>query len=159
MTASSPIPDERDAQIVALADRFREYLSHQTDIDIVPPVAVAIDDGHASVSLEIAFERLDAALGQLIDLASIYAEGQIATDMLEPLILPAAALAGEYLRSALDAFWIAPDLEMPNWDAELDLALPGGIGIDLVGVTRAALLSGMPNLSAIARRVTEDPPT
>lgn len=155
MTASSPIPDpdERNAQIAQLAEQFREYLSQQTDIEIVPLGAIASGEGPAAVSLEIAFERLDAALGQIIDLASIYAEGQIATDMLEPLILPAAALAGEYFRSALDAFWIAPDPEMPDAGSELDLGLPGGIAIDLVGVTRAAMLSGEPDLSAIARHV------
>ena len=159
MTASASIPDERDAQIVTLAERFREYLSQQTDIEIVPSGAVASGDGPAAVPLETAFERLDAALGQLIDFASIYAEGQVASDMLEPLILPAAALAGEYLRAALDASWIAPDLEMPDWDSSLDLALPQGIAIDLVGVTRAALLSGAPNLSALIHRLTGDRPS
>lgn len=158
MTASAPIPDERNEQILALAERFREYLSHQTDIQIVPPGAVTTSDGSDAISLEIAFERLDAALGQLIDLASIYAEGQVATDALESLILPAAALAGEYLRAALDASWLPVDPEMPDAGSMLDLALPGGVAIDLVGVARAALLSTAPNLSAVARRIIEDIP-
>ncbi len=139
---------ERAGQIAALAHRLVEYLQQQTGNDIVEPGAVS--NAYGPSHFLLAFERLDAALDQIGDLASVYADDPRAT--LEPLVLPTAALAGEYLRAALGARWHEPN-DDPLAGEALILVLPDGIAIELVGVARAAILSSAPNLTAVARRL------
>lgn len=141
--------DDRARQIAALAERFRDYLAHQTDTDMLEIEAVATDHGLAVLT---AFERLDAALALLIDLASVYDDAPRGT--LEPLVLPAAALAGEYLRAAGLAGWHEPDDDDLAGDADL-VIVAATTAIDLAGVARAALASERPNLSAVARRLAQ----
>lgn len=141
--------DERAGQISALAERFRDYLALQTDTQMPEIEAVATDHG---LDVFLAFERLDAALALLLDLASVYDDGGSSRAAIEPLVLPAAALAGEYLRVAGMANWHAPG------EDDLDDALviiAGSAAIDMSGVARAALASEHPNLSAVARRLVE----
>lgn len=141
---------ERSRQIAALAERFRDYLTHQTDTDMLEIEAVATDHG---LGVLAAFERLDAALALLLDLASVYDDAGPTPGTLEPLVLPAAALAGEYLRAAGLAAWHEPDDDDLADDALIIIAGPAAI--DLTGVARAALASDRPNLSAVARRLAE----
>ncbi len=139
---------ERSRQIAALAERFRDYLTQQTDTDMTAIEAVATDHGLAVFT---AFERLDAALTLLLDLASVYDDAP-ARNTLDPLVLPAAALAGEYLRAAGLAAWHEPEDDDIAGDSSL-VIVAGTAAIDLAGVARAALASERPNLSAVARRL------
>jgi hypothetical protein len=138
---------DRASRFAALASGFAGYLTAQTGIEIaVPSGTGAAADADPRVVLAT-IERLDAALQQIIDLATAYSDDPRLT--LEPLALPAAALMGEVLRAGLGAAW----LDEGDEDA-LAIVTLDGIAIDLVGVTRAALLSGSPNLTAVARRMT-----
>lgn len=139
---------ERPRQIAALAERFRDYLTHQTDTDMLEIEAVATDHG---LGVLAAFERLDAALAVLLDLASVY---ESARGTFEPLVLPAAALAGEYLRAAGLATWHEPEEDDFGADDAL-VIVAGPTAIDLAGVARAALASDRPNLSAVAQRLAD----
>ncbi|HAX25854.1 MAG TPA: hypothetical protein DCX80_12565 [Chloroflexi bacterium] len=141
--------DERSRQIAALAERFRDYLTHQTDTDILEIEAVATDHGLCIT----AFDRLDVALELLLDMASVYSDAGPARGALEPLILPAAALAGEYLRAAGLASWHEPGED--DLAIEALVIVSGATAIDLDGVARAALASGRPSLSAVARRLAD----
>ncbi|HMM43717.1 MAG TPA: hypothetical protein PKA95_17620 [Thermomicrobiales bacterium] len=141
---------ERSRQIATLAEQFRDYLTHQTDTDMPKIEAVATDYG---LGVLAAFERLDAALALLLDLASVYDDAGPARGALEPLVLPAAALAGEYLRAAGLAAWHESGDDDLADDALIIVAAT--TAIDLTGVARAALASERPNLSAIARRLAE----
>lgn len=149
MAAASPA--SRDEQIAALAEQFVAYLRQATDIKLDTPGAVS--DAHGPAALLAAVERLDLALAQLLDMASVYDDAS--SPSLEALALPAAALTGEYLRHATGARWLAPDPDDPMPDDTLTLVTGDGIAIDLFGVTRAALLGGDPNLSAVIARLVE----
>jgi hypothetical protein len=102
--------------------------------------------------LLVAVERLDLALGQLADLASVYDTS--AGPSLEPLALPVAALTGEYLAAA-GSRWLPPDPDDPTPSDGLTIVTAGGIAIDLLGVARATLLSGAPNLAAVVERLVD----
>ncbi len=141
MTRDNSI-SRRDQQLREYALGFAEYLSAQTGILLSPP------ESQRPASLRGSMERLDLALGQIADLASVY--GDDSRHDIEPLIIPAAALAGEYLRDGLDARWLEPAYE---GDDALLLATPDGIAIDMVGVARAALMSPQPNLTALVDRL------
>jgi hypothetical protein len=145
-------PANRNDQIAALADQFVVYLRQGTDIEIDAPGAVS--DARGSTALLAAVERLDLALAQLVDLASVY---EMAGPSLEPFAMPAAALIGEYLRHATGATWFPPDPDDPLPDDTLTIVSDGGIAIDLLGLARATLLSGHPNLRAIVARLIEEP--
>lgn len=149
MAAASPA--SRDEQIAALATQFVAYLRQGTDVELDAPGAVSAARGPVAVLADI--ERLDLALAQLTDMASVYDSG--ASTSLEPLALPAAALTGEYLRHATGATWLSPDPDDPMPDDALTIVTCDGIAIDLLGLSRATLLSGAPNLrAAVARLVT-----
>jgi|GEM_PF-2921915 len=145
-------PANRDEQIAALAGQFVAYLRQGTDVDIETPEAVS--DARGFTVLLAAIERLDLALGQLLDFASVYDDG---SPSLEPLALPTAALTGEYLRHATGAEWLTPDPDDPMPDDSLTIVSADGIAIDLLGVARATLLSGAPNVRAIVTRLIESP--
>ncbi|RIK45227.1 MAG: hypothetical protein DCC58_07115 [Chloroflexi bacterium] len=133
----------RAAWLAELGRGFREYLVGQTEIDLV---ALESDD----TTLIVAFERFDLALGQLADLASVY--GDDSRGMLDPLVLPAAALTGEYLRVLAGAAWVEPDPDVPADDSLL-LVLANGLAIDLHGIARAALGGSGPGLGAAIARL------
>lgn len=138
----------RAAWMAQLAGGFREYLIGQTEIELL-----ALEFGSGPVLLAI--ERLDLALGQLADLASVY--GDDSRGMLDPLMVPAAALSGEYLRILSAAVWIEPDPDLPPDDSLL-LVLDNGIAIDLHGIARVALGSPGPSLGpAIAALLAPAP--
>lgn len=137
----------RAVRMAELARVFREYLVGQTDVELVE-----LDTGAATVAL--AFERLDLALGQLADLASVY--GDESRGMLDPLVMPAAALAGEYLRLLAAAAWVEPDPDLPPDDSLL-LALASGVVIDLHGLVRAALAGPGAQLAAAIGGITPQP--
>lgn len=140
---------DRASRIQAVALGYRDYLRNQTDIEMAE--IGAVDQSHGPDALVAAIERVDHALTQMIDLASVYTDD--ARMSLEPLLVPTAALVGEYLRVALTAEWM-PDDGMQD---ALIIVLPNGIAADLVGVARTALLSGAPNFSAvIASLITEN---
>ena len=147
MAAASPA--SREERIAALATQFVDYVRQGTDVELDAPGAVS--DARGPAALLEAVERLDLALGQLIDMASIYDDG--ASHSLEPLALPAAALTGEYLRLATGATWLTPDPDDPMPDDALTLVTNDGVAIDLLGLTRAALLGGNPNLRAVIARL------
>lgn len=147
MAAASPA--NREEQIAALAAQLVAYLRQGTDVDVELPEAVS--DAHGLSSVLDAIDRLDLALGHMVDLASIYEDN--AGPSLEPLALPTAALAGEYLRHALEATWLSVDPDDPMPDDTLTLVTRDGIAIDLLGLARAALLSGAPNLRAVVERL------
>jgi hypothetical protein len=147
MAAASPA--NRDEQIAALATQFVAYLRQGTDVELDAPGAVSVTHGPAA--LLDAIERLDLALAQLVDLASVYDDG--ASMSLETLVLPAAALTGEYLRVTSGAGWLAPDPDDPRPDDSLAIVTSDGIAIDLLGAARATLLSGAPNLRSVVERL------
>ena len=149
MAAASPA--SRDERIVALAGHLVAYLRQATDVEIDAPGAVS--DARGPATLLAAVERLDLALAQLLDLASVYDDGGGPT--LESFTLPAAALTGEYLRHATGARWLAPDPDDPLPDDALTLVTSDGLAIDLLGATRATLLGGDPKLSAVVARLIE----
>ena len=143
--------NDRNQRIQELARGFRDYLLSQTDIEL--PDFGAVDHTYGPAALVMAIERLDLALTQLIDLATVYSDD--ARMSVEPLTVPTAALAGEYLRAGLGATWLIDD------DAEhaLITVLPNGIAADLTGVARSALLSGAPNFAAVITSLIDDEAT
>lgn len=133
----------READIKLAASRFAEYLRSQTAATVPDPGAVT-----DQVSLDAAFSSLDAAIEQLLDLATAYgSDPRLDAD---PLVLPIAALTGEYLRVGADGVWLEPD-EDP--DQTLVIRLPDGREIDLTGAARGCLLTGIPNLQGMVRRL------
>jgi hypothetical protein len=141
VTASDPT-DDRDKQ--DLARHFRAYLTDQTGIEILDIGAVRTVDGPEA--LRTAFERLDAAIGQLVDLASVYSDTP--QQALEPLALPIAALAGEYLRVHLGGHWRAGD-DAAGAVATIDL--DDGRSIDVLSVVHRMLASGSLQLTETLR--------
>jgi hypothetical protein len=133
---------DRDEQFTALAKQFSDYLHGQTGIALEPPVA------GEPASLRQSIERLDLALAQIADLASVY--GADHRSDIEPLTVPTAVLTGEYLRIGIGAHWLEPAFD---GDGSLLLVTPDGVAIDLDGLARSALLSQQPNLSALVERL------
>jgi hypothetical protein len=134
----------RDARFAELARQFSDYLHGQTGIALEPPVS------GQTVSLRQSIERLDLALAQIADLASVY--GADHRSDIEPLTVPTAVLTGEYLRIGLGARWLEPAFE---GDGSLMLVTPDGVAIDLDGLARSALMSQQPNLSALVERLIQ----
>jgi hypothetical protein len=132
----------RDEQIAEVARQFSHYLHDQTGANLMAPESVEADG-----VLE-AFGRLDSALDQISGFASVY--GVDPGNDLEPLVLPAAALCGEYLRHGAGARWVEPDFEP---ETTLAIVTADGVAIDLTGAVRASLLSGMPNLKIMAEHL------
>jgi hypothetical protein len=139
------LPEEspaRDEQIAEVARHFIQYLHDQTGTEIAVPESVEPD------TVLDAFGKLDSVLDQLSGFASVY--GTDPRNDLEPLVLPAAALCGEYLRFGAGARWVEPDFEP---ETTLAIVTADGVGIDLTGAVRASLLSGMPNLRIMAEHL------
>lgn len=139
---------QRSQQLREYALGFAEYLSGQTGIQLSPPACQHPEHLRGSM------ERLDLALGQIADLASVY--GDDSRHDMEPLIIPAAALAGEYLREGLNARWLEPAYD---GDDALLLTTPDGVALDMAGVVRAALMSPQPNLTALVDRLLDEKPS
>jgi len=136
---------DRASRVQAVALGFRDYLRNQTDIELPDLTDLgAIRAAHGSEGLIPVMERLDFALAQMIDLATVYTDD--ARMSLEPLTVPTAALVGEYLRTTLAATWLDDDDDTQD---SLVIVLPNGIAADLTGVARSALLSGAPNFTAV----------
>lgn len=132
----------REEQLSRLASQFAEYLRAQTGIDLPDPETVPSDE------LDAAFSRLDAALQQIGDLAVVYGSDPRAD--YEPLVLPSAALAGEYLRAGAGARWLQPEVD---GDTTALLATADGVAVDLTGAVRATMLTGFPNLRGMVDRL------
>ncbi len=128
----------RAAWMGDLARGFREYLADQSEVDLI-----AIDAPGGDVV--VALERFDLALGQLADMAVVYGDDSRA--VLDPLVVPAAALAGEYLRGLAGAAWVEPDPELPPDDTLLVVLVGGGL-LDLHVVARSAFSGFGPSLGA-----------
>jgi hypothetical protein len=135
---------ERDEQIASVAKQFVEYVEAQTDVRLSTPEGVGAD-GFAD-----AFATLDAALDQLSDLADVYGADRLRA--LDPLVLPTAALVGEYLRHGAGARWVEPLFDA---DTTLVIATQDGVAVDLTGAVRASLLSGVSNLRVMAARLVD----
>lgn len=138
---------ERDEQLSEYARGFAEYLASQTGVSLPLPES---RDRHL---LRASFERLDLALGQIVDLASVY--GDDSRHDIEPLIVPTAVLAGEYLRVGVSGRWLEAAYE---GDTALLLSTPDGIALDMHGLARSALLSPEPNLTAFLDRLLNGEP-
>lgn len=143
MTESSA----RNEHIARMATRFADYLNAQVDADLPTPGSI---DTSAGVDL---FGKLDAALEQLMDLTSVY--GSDPRLDLDPLILPASALIGEYLRHTIDARWA--DLEEGDDGETLTLQLASGQKLDVTVATRGTILTGKPNTRAMAAALEVEP--
>ncbi len=150
--------------MLTLAANFAHYLSGLTGVAVSSPATLTSADDNDSTSpidhsdLLQAIERLDHALNQVIDLASVYGDDPRLTT--EPLIAPVAALAGAYLQASGAAAWIPRSADaspvgsgMP--DEEIAIATPNGYALDLMGVARVALFSGAPNLRAIVAQTLQ----
>lgn len=135
---------EQQEAIPELARQFADYLDHQTGI------AVSLSGEADRDQLHEELGKLDLALGQLADLAGIYGSGDRGD--IEPLSIPAAALAGELLRATTGATWMEPAYE---GDMNLMLMIPGGPVIDMEGLTRTALLSHHPALAPLVLKLIE----
>lgn len=133
----------RNEQIAAIARQFAAYLREQTGTDLPDPASLDSDGALVEV-----FGRLDAALDQLTALADVY--GTDPRSAYEPLVLPAAALVGEYLHYGAGARWIEPLIDE---DSTLIIETADTTTVDLTAAVRAAFLSGMPNLSVMAVRL------
>jgi hypothetical protein len=129
-----------------LARQFRQFLIDQTNVELVDLGAAASNGGPEA--LRSALDRLDAALSQLADLGSVYAE--TSSSSLEPVVYPVTALAGEYIRATIGGEWQAADDTFPG-DDTLIISLADDEFLDLLAVVRAALLSGPPRLAAMVR--------
>jgi len=136
----------RDEQLAALARHFVAYIEQQTGAALAEPVAVGAD------GLASAVARLDDALGQLADLASVYGTDPRAD--LEAFTLPAAALIGAYLTHAAGASWVEPEGDA---DTTVLIAMPNGLALDLTGFAQATLLSGRPSFSALLPKLLAEP--
>jgi hypothetical protein len=135
---------DRDEELAAAARNVRARLSEQTGVELAAP------EGLTAAELAGALARLDLALAQLADLASVY--GDDSRGMLEPLIAPAAVVVGDYLRAALGAVWQEPDPAAPD---ELVILLPDQAPVDLLGLARLALAGGAPNLARLGAQFAE----
>ena len=134
--------EEPTEHMQRLAGQFSRYLGDQTGVALEPPVP------GDSASLRRSFERLDLALAQIADMASVYGSEQRSD--IEPLTLPTAVLAGEYLRIGLSGRWMEPAYE---GDTNLMLVTGEGVALDMDGMARTALLSPQPNLTALIEQL------
>jgi hypothetical protein len=134
----------RDAQIAEIAVKYVEFIETQTGLALFAPELID------AARVNEAFSTLDAALDQMSDFADVY--GSERMHALEALVLPTAALVGEYLIHGADAVWVEPVFEA---DTTLVIAMPDGVAVDLTGAVRAALLSGVPNLRIMAGRLID----
>lgn len=125
-----------------LAEHYADYLHGQTGVHLVPPSAGNVE------SLRASFERLDIALAQLADLAAVY--GAEHRSDIEPLTIPTAVLAGEYLRVGTAGRWMEPAFD---GDTNLMLVTGDGVAVDMDGLARTALMSHQPALSALVERL------
>ena len=132
----------RDEQISEIAFHFVEFIDSQTGS--APPIPGDFD----ASELLSAFEALDESLNQLADLADVYGTDRM--QAIEPLVLPTAALVGEYMRHAAGADWIEPVIDA---DTTLIIATTDGVAVDLTGAVRASLLSGISNLKTMVDRL------
>ncbi|MEZ4520225.1 MAG: hypothetical protein R3A46_01090 [Thermomicrobiales bacterium] len=133
---------ERNARIAEIAAQFLTFIDVQTGTAPPAPEEVGESD------MLQAFVALDEALDQLADLADVYGTDRMQS--IEPLVLPAAALVGEYLRFGAGATWVEPIIDA---DTTLVIATPDGIAVDLTGAVRASLFSGMANLKIMVDRM------
>lgn len=136
--------ESRSSAIAELARQFADYLHGQTGI------AVSILETANRAQLHKELQKLDLALGQLADLASVY--GADHRGDIEPLAIPAASLAGELLRITTGATWMEPAYD---GDINLMMVIPDGPVIDLEGLARTALLSTHPALAPLIARLVE----
>ena len=135
-------PHDRDKQIATFAAQFVAFIAAQTGS--APPLPDELDaDG-----LLGALAALDNALDKLADLADVYGADRM--QAIEPLVLPAAALVGEYMRCAAGAVWIEP---LFDGDTTLVSATVDGVAVELTGAVRASLLSGVLNLRMMVDRL------
>lgn len=142
----APVTARSDADRLSdLARQFRDFLTHQTNVELLDIGAVS----SGLDALRSALERLDAALDQLADLTTVYADTM--TGSLEPLVYPVAALTGEYVRHTLGGQWQSQDDDIPPGHESLKMTLDDGDTIDLISIVRVAILSGPPNLTAMIR--------
>lgn len=130
--------DESQSMRQELAAQFSDYLRGQTGVELAMPAA------GDPASLRASIERLDLALAQVADLAAVYGADQRSD--IEPLTVPTAILAGEYLRIGLQGHWMEPAYE---GDTTLMLVTPDGIALDMDGMARSVLMSQRPDLSAL----------
>lgn len=133
---------DRNKQIAEVAGQFVEFIDAQTGS--APPAPETVEAG----DLLTAFHELDESLDQLADLADVYGTDRLRA--IEPLVLPAAALVGEYMRHAAGASWVEPIIDA---DTTLIIATTDGVAVDLTGAVRASLMSGMSNLKTMADRL------
>lgn len=146
--------------MLALAANFAHYLSGLTGVAVTPPATLTPASGNPTDHSPLlqAIERLDHALAQVIDLASVYGDDPRLTT--EPLIAPVAVLAGAYLHASGAAAWLprsehAAPVGSGLPDEEIAIATPNGYALDLQGVARVALFSGAPNLHAIVAQTLQ----
>ena len=132
----------RDDQIGVVATQFVLFIDTQTGAAPPEPHDVGASE------LLSAFEALDESLNQLADLADVYGTDRM--QAIEPLVLPTAALVGEYLRHATGARWVDPVIDA---ETTLIIATTGGVAVDLTGAVRASLLSGVSNLKTMVDRL------
>ncbi|CAN5691061.1 hypothetical protein BH23CHL2_BH23CHL2_12780 [soil metagenome] len=135
-------PLDREQQIADAARQFLGFIEVQTGS--VPPAPDSLE----TAGLLDAIEALDRSLDQLADLADVYGADRLRS--IEPLVLPSAALVGEYLRAAAGATWIEPIIDA---DTTLLIAMPDGVAVDLTGAVRASMMSGVSNLRMMVDRL------
>ncbi len=133
---------EREKQIADIAAQFVDFIDTQTGSKLIQPGCIEASD------LQSAFSALDEALDQLADLADVYGSDRMRS--IESLVLPAAALVGEYMRNSAGAVWLEPIIDA---DTTLIIATSDGIAVDLTGAVRASLMSGMSNLRKMVDRL------
>lgn len=133
---------DRNKQIAEIAGQFLEFIEVQTGSS--PPLP---EDVRESDMVD-AFAALDTSLDQIADLANVYGSDRMQS--IEPLVLPAAALVGEYMRYGSGAEWIEPAMDE---DTTLIIATSDGVAVDLTGAVRSSLHSGMSNLKIMVQRL------
>ena len=129
---------EHTSALEELARQFADYLRGQTGIELTFP------EPGDRVNLLVCIERLDLALGQIADLASVYGADQRSD--IEPLTIPTAVLAGEFLRLGIEATWMEPAYE---GDTNLMLMTNDSVALDMEGMARSVLLSQSPALGKL----------
>lgn len=134
--------NEREEQLSNYARGFAEYLAAQTGVEISMPENQDADHLRGSI------ERLELALEQLADLASVY--GEDSRHDVEPLVMPTAVLAGEYLRVGAGARWLEPAFD---GDTALLLAMPDGVALDMHGLAHSTLVSPHQHLTTVVNRL------